>query len=200
MKVQTVLILVFVIVVVVLAYFFLAGSPETQAPTGTKTTTGGGLTMNQARGFILSSIFENNGKIPAKYTCDGDDVSPPLRWEGRPDGTASYVLIVDDPDAPIGVFTHWVLYNIPADLNSLPENIPKQKETKYGLQGRNDFGKIGYGGPCPPKGKPHRYFFKLYALDIKLNLPPGASKREVGKKMEGHILAQAQIIGLYGRG
>ena len=149
--------------------------------------------------FVLKSVFGNMEEIPVKYTCDGDDVSPPLNWEGQPSGVVSYVLIVDDPDAPGRVFTHWVLYNIPANINSLPENVPKQKETAYGIQGRNDFGRIGYGGPCPPRGKPHRYFFKLYAIDTKLSLPPGASKREVENAIKGHVLAQTQIIGLYKR-
>ncbi len=149
--------------------------------------------------FILKSIFSNNERIPIKYTCDGDDVSPPLSWEGQLDDVVSYVIIVDDPDAPIGVFTHWTLYNIPNSLDSLPENIPREKETKYGLQGINDFGRIGYGGPCPPRGKPHRYFFKLYALDTKLDLPPGSNKSNLLGAMKGHILAETQLIGIYGR-
>ncbi len=150
--------------------------------------------------FILKSIFGNNERIPIKYTCDGDDISPPLSWEGQPDNVVSYIIIVDDPDAPIGVFTHWILYNIPGSLDSLPENIPREKETKYGLQGINDFGRIGYGGPCPPRGKPHRYFFKLYALNAELDLPSGATKNDVLGAMEGHVLGEAQLIGIYGRG
>lgn len=150
--------------------------------------------------FSLRSVFSNNGAIPKRYTCDGEDVSPPMSWEGSPEGTVSFVLIVDDPDAPAGVFTHWVLYNIPAGLNSLPEGVPKGKETSYGLQGRNDFGDYGYGGPCPPRGKPHRYFFKLYALNATLNLPPGAKKSDVEKAMMGRVIGEAQLVGLYGRG
>ncbi len=149
--------------------------------------------------FILRSVFENNGKIPKKYTCDGDDLSPPLSWEGVP-GAASYVLIVDDPDAPAGVFTHWILYNVPSNLTSLPEGVPKGKETAYGLQGRNDFGDYGYGGPCPPRGKPHRYFFKLYALNSTLDLQPGARRSDVERAMRGHVIGEAQLVGLYGRG
>jgi len=150
--------------------------------------------------FTLRSVFSNNETIPKKYTCDGDDISPPLNWEGKPEGTVSYVLIVDDPDAPAGTFTHWILYNIPGDLNSLPEGVPQGKEVEYGYQGRNDFGSYGYGGPCPPRGKPHRYFFKLYALDTKLDLPPGAKKGDVERAMKGHVIGEAQLIGLYGRG
>ncbi len=168
-------------------------------PTATSTivplTEGGGSTS-----LTLRSVFEDGGKIPVKYTCDGDDVSPPLRWEGQPPGTAAYALLVEDPDAPMGTFTHWIIYNIPPELNSLPEGIPKEKRTKFGLQGMNDFRRIGYGGPCPPPGKPHRYFFKLFALDSPLDLPPGARRRDVLRAMEGHVLAKAQLVGMYGRG
>lgn len=163
---------------------------------GGATQPGGGKVAK----FILKSVFENNSTIPRKYTCDGDDLSPPLNWEGSPNGTVSYVLIMDDPDAPIGVFTHWVLYNIPADLTSLPEGVPKGKETPYGYQGKNDFGNYGYGGPCPPKGKPHRYFFKLYALNTTLDLPPGAKKSDVERAMKNHVIGETQLVGLYGRG
>ncbi|MDK2373095.1 MAG: YbhB/YbcL family Raf kinase inhibitor-like protein [Candidatus Korarchaeota archaeon] len=150
--------------------------------------------------FTLKSVFANGERIPIKYTCDGEDISPPLSWEGQPEGVVSYVLIVEDPDAPIGTFTHWVMYNIPGKMTSLPEGVPKQKETELGMQGINDFRRVGYGGPCPPPGKPHRYFFKLYALDSTLDLPPGARKRDVIEAMKGHVLAQSQIMGIYGRG
>ncbi len=165
-------------------------SPETTSGAG-----GGGSLP-----FTLKSVFANGERIPIKYTCDGEDISPPLTWEGQPEGVVSYVLIVEDPDAPMGTFTHWVMYNIPSKLTSLPEGVPKQGKTEVGLQGINDFRRIGYGGPCPPPGKPHRYFFKLYALDSTLDLPPGARKRDVTKAMEGHVLAQAQLMGIYGRG
>lgn len=169
-----------------LAAFYLIWSP-------------GGAEGGGKISLTLKSVFGNNEMIPKRYTCDGDDLSPPLSWEGAP-GAVSYVLIVDDPDAPAGVFTHWVLYNVPANVNSLPEGVPRGKETPYGLQGRNDFGDYGYGGPCPPKGKPHRYFFKLYALNITLELPPGARRSDVERAMRGHVIGEAQLVGLYGRG
>ncbi len=153
---------------------------------------------------IRSSIFESGGKIPSIYTCDSRDVSPPLDWRGVPEGTKSFVLICDDPDAPVGTWVHWVFYNIPETVTSLEEGIPAVEEFKSGnlkgaMQGKNDFGRIGYGGPCPPRGKPHRYFFKLYALDILLNAKPGLRKKEVLRLIEGHILGEAKFYGLYGR-
>lgn len=149
---------------------------------------------------ITSSAFSEGGKIPQKYTCDGEDASPPLAWSGIPAGTQSLALIADDPDAPVGTWVHWVLYNIPPDLSGLPEGIAKTASVEdTGLQGNNGFRKAGYGGPCPPKGKPHRYFFKLYALDMILGLEAGASKADLEEAMQGHILAQGQLIGLYGR-
>lgn len=145
---------------------------------------------------ITSGAFEHEGTIPDAYSCDGADISPELNWTGVPEGTQSLVLILDDPDAPGGTFTHWVIYNIPADATGLEENIPKIATLASGaLQGRNSFGSIGYGGPCPPLGQSHRYFFKLYALDITLDLGSGASKAQVLAAMEGHILAEAEIMG-----
>lgn len=149
---------------------------------------------------VTSSAFEAGGTIPMKFTCDGPDVSPALTWNDPPSGTQSFALIADDPDAPVGTWVHWVLYDLPADARSLPESVPKQEQLHDGArQGRNDFGKIGYGGPCPPPGKPHRYFFKLYALDKKLGLKVGATKTGVEKAMQGHILAQAELMGRYSR-
>lgn len=149
---------------------------------------------------LTSSAFEAGGTIPKKFTCDGPDVSPALNWNDPPAGTQSFALIADDPDAPVGTWVHWVLYDLPADARSLVENMPKQEQLSNGAcQGRNDFGKIGYGGPCPPPGKPHRYFFKLYALDAKLNLKAGAAKADAEKAMQGHILAQGELMGRYGR-
>lgn len=148
---------------------------------------------------IDSLAFENDGLIPAKYTCDGDDISPPLQWDVVPEGTRSIALICDDPDAPMGTFVHWVLFNLPAEAKELPENISVDKILPNGAkQGTSDFGRIGYGGPCPPSGT-HRYFFKIYALDIEIDLAAGASKRELLKAMEGHILAQGQLVGKYKR-
>ena len=149
---------------------------------------------------ISSPNFENGVNIPKKFTCDGADVSPELHWNSPPAGTQSFALIADDPDAPVGTWTHWVAFDLPAQASSLPEGVPKVDELPSGgRQGRNDFRRIGYGGPCPPPGKPHRYFFKLYALDKKLNLNPGASKQEVEQAMQGHILGKAELMGKYQR-
>ncbi len=149
---------------------------------------------------ISSDAFSAGETIPKKFTCDGPDVSPHLKWNDPPANTQGIALIMDDPDAPAGTWVHWVLYDVPADARELPEGVPKQEQLSSGArQGRNDFGKIGYGGPCPPPGKPHRYFFKLYALDVKLNLKAGATKADVERAMKGHILAPAELIGRYGR-
>ena len=148
---------------------------------------------------ITTRAFVPGGKIPGKYTCDGLDVSPPLAWTSVPEGTKTFALICDDPDAPMGTWVHWVLFNLPADIQELPENIPPERELESGAkQGMNDFRKIGYGGPCPPGGM-HRYYFKLYALDTELDLEVGATKRELLKAMEGHILAEGQLMGRYER-
>ncbi len=129
---------------------------------------------------ISSQSFPANANIPRKFTCQGADVSPELSWQNLPAGTKSIALIADDPDAPAGTWTHWILFNLPPDVSSLPEGTPKDDQLPNGaLQGRNDFRKVGYNGPCPPVGKPHRYFFKMYALDTRLNLSAGASKKEV---------------------
>jgi len=149
---------------------------------------------------ISSPAFQDREKIPAKYTCQGQDISPPLKWNGVPNETQSLALIVDDPDAPSGVFTHWVIFNLPPDSRELPEAVPAASQLPSGaLQGKNDFGKIGYGGPCPPPGYPHRYRFTLYALDRQLDLKAGSSKKQVLNAMEGHILAQGQLTGTYQR-
>jgi len=148
---------------------------------------------------ITTRAFVPGGKIPGKYTCDGLDVSPPLAWTSVPEGTKTFAIICDDPDAPMGTWVHWVLFNLPADIQELPENIPPERELESGAkQGMNDFRKIGYGGPCPPGGT-HRYYFKLYALDTELDLEVGATKRELLKAMEGHILAEGQLMGRYER-
>ena len=149
---------------------------------------------------ITSSVFKNNAFIPFEHSCDGDDASPPLEWTQVPDGTQSFVLIVDDPDAPMGTWVHWVIYNIPAESRNLGGNIPHDSMLEDGsIQGSNDFRLIGYGGPCPPAGKAHRYFFKLYALDSLLEVYPGAPKKDVLHAMEGYVLGEAEIIGLYKR-
>jgi Raf kinase inhibitor-like YbhB/YbcL family protein len=149
---------------------------------------------------VSSSAFQEGGKIPTKYTCEGQDVSPALTWGEPPAETRSFALIVDDPDAPGGVFTHWVLFNLPVGSRELPEAVPTQAQLANGsLQGKNDFGRIGYGGPCPPPGRPHRYQFTLYALDQPVDLKAGASKKQVIGAMQGHILAQGRLTGTYQR-
>ncbi len=151
--------------------------------------------------ILISAAFKDGTPIPAKYTCDGVDVSPPLAWSGAPAGTRSVALIADDPDAPGGTWVHWVLYNLPAEVSDLPENIAKVESLDLGgsRQGRNDFRRPGYGGPCPPPGPAHRYFFKLYALDTRLELKAGAQKKDVEAAMEGHVLGSAQLMGTYAR-
>lgn len=149
---------------------------------------------------ITSPAFKEGNPIPRKYTCDAEDLSPPLNWSGVPAHAKSLALIADDPDAPVGTWVHWVIFNLPPSLNGLPEGIAKTPTVEgIGLQGNNDFRKPGYGGPCPPRGKPHRYFFKLYALDTSLALGAGASKADLEKAMRGHILAQGQLMGTYSR-
>jgi len=148
---------------------------------------------------ITSTAFEAGGMIPKKYTGDGEDVSPPLNLAGIPEQAKSLALICDDPDAPAGDWVHWVLYNIPAGVREIPEDIgPDKRVAGMGIQGRNDFGKIGYGGPYPPSGT-HRYFFKVYALDTILNPEPSLSKALLLKAMEGHILAKGDLMGTYRR-
>ena len=159
---------------------------------------GGGEKMD----LKVSSVFGENEFIPSKYTCEGIDVSPPLRLEGLSDKAVSIAIIVDDPDAPIGTFTHWVAWNIPP-TEEIPEGIPKEKVVETPIkviQGRNDFGRIGYNGPCPPREHGvHHYHFKVYVLDTTLDLKPGASKRELEKAMEGHVIQFGELVGLYER-
>jgi Raf kinase inhibitor-like YbhB/YbcL family protein len=149
---------------------------------------------------LTSIAFAAGTAIPAKHTCDAKNVSPPLKWSGAPAGTKSLALIVDDPDAPVGTWVHWVLYDLPPTTTELAEDLPKSQFVAGGAkQGLNDFRHFGYGGPCPPHGKPHRYFFKLYALDVPLDLKPGLTKKDLEHAMEKHILAQAQLMGTYQR-
>ena len=147
---------------------------------------------------ITTTAFRDGSSIPKRFTCDGSDVSPALSWGDPPAGTRSLAIIADDPDAPAGTWVHWVLYDLPADTRKLPEGVAKDRELPNGaLQGRNDFGKIGYNGPCPPRGSEHRYFFKLYALDSRTGLKAGATKSELERAMKGHVLAQAQLVGKF---
>ena len=149
---------------------------------------------------IKSSAFGNGETIPVKYTCDGADFSPSLEWTAGPAGTRSFALICDDPDAPMGTWVHWVIYDIPAATTILAEGITREKDLPGGgTQGINDFRRTGYGGPCPPGGRAHRYFFKLYALDAALGLKPGITKDQLLKAMKGRVLAEAQLMGTYKR-
>jgi Raf kinase inhibitor-like YbhB/YbcL family protein len=148
---------------------------------------------------IGSPAFQEGGMIPERYSCYGDNISPPLSWEGVPEGTKSMALIVDDPDAPGGTFVHWVLYDLPADLEGLPENLPSGKGLPIGgEEGINSTNQTGYTGPCPPSGT-HRYFFKVYALDEKLKLPAGETKDRLLDAMEGHLLGQGRLMARYKR-
>jgi Raf kinase inhibitor-like YbhB/YbcL family protein len=149
---------------------------------------------------LTSSAFKSGEPIPAKYTCDAKDVSPPLEWSGAPAQAKSLVLLVNDPDAPVGDWVHWVLYDLPASEHSLPEDLAKGQYVLNGArQGLNDFRHLGYGGPCPPPGKPHRYFFRIYALDRLLDLKPGLTRKEIEAAMQGHVLAEGLLIGTYQR-
>jgi Raf kinase inhibitor-like YbhB/YbcL family protein len=179
--------------VVLILAFLLCGCEETEE---VEAENEGGRKMEIT---ITSSAFQDGGMIPSKYTCDGQDISPPLTWEGVPAGTKSLALISDDPDAPMGTWVHWVMYNIPPDIGELPENVPMDEVLSNGAkQGLTDFRRVGYGGPCPPSGT-HRYFFKIYALDIVTDLDAGATKKQLLAAMKGHILAEGQLIGKYKR-
>lgn len=148
---------------------------------------------------LKSPSFEEGEMIPVRFTCDGEDISPELVWESIPTGCQTMAIICDDPDAPMGTWVHWVIYNIPADLGRLEERVPSLDILPSGAaQGSNSWRRIGYGGPCPPGGT-HRYFFKIYALDTRLDLEPGASKSRLTEAMEGHILAQGHLMGRYSR-
>ncbi len=147
---------------------------------------------------LTSPAFAAGAEIPPQYTCKGADTSPALEWSGAPAHTASFALILEDPDAPAGTWVHWVVWNMPATMHSLPAGVPKHERLNDGTQqGRNSFRKPGYGGPCPPGGATHRYFFHLYALDSKLNLATGADRAQLDEAMKGHVLAQAEYMGTF---
>ena len=149
---------------------------------------------------ISSSAFNEGDRIPDKYTCEGEDISPQLSWSDTPEGTKSFTLICDDPDAPMGTWDHWLIYNIPADSEGLSEAVPTDESLTDGSkQGLNSWEKKSYGGPCPPPGDPHRYFFKLYALDTMLTLTGDADKSTLENAMQEHILAEAQLMGTFSR-
>lgn len=148
---------------------------------------------------ITSPAFREGENIPSVHTCDGGNVSPPLAWTGVPKDAKSLALIADDPDAPMGDWVHWVLYDLSPDTAGLPQGVPRgEKVPSGGTQGKTDFRTLGYGGPCPPRGT-HRYFFKIYALDSSLQLKPGATKKELLQAMQGHVLAEGQLMGKYAR-
>jgi Raf kinase inhibitor-like YbhB/YbcL family protein len=188
----------FVIVKVVLLVLALMGCASRPQPVAPQPAAD--KPIDGKNGMKLTSTAFNEGQpIPATYTCKGVNISPPLEWSGVPKTARTLAIIADDPDAPSGTFAHWVLYNLPADNIGLVENVPATESLKAGgFQGKNDFGKIGYGGPCPPSGT-HHYFFKIYALDAELPLKAGATKAEVEKAISGHIVAQAPLMGTYGR-
>lgn len=149
---------------------------------------------------IQCGDFQANGEIPVKFTCQGEDVSPALSWNGVPREAAGLALLCEDPDAPGGMWVHWVAYDLPPTLTGLPEAVPKRAEIPGGgQQGVNDFGRLGYGGPCPPFGPHHRYTFRVYALDRQPSPPPNATRADLLKAMQGHIVAQAELMGRYKR-
>ncbi len=149
---------------------------------------------------LKTPAFNAGADIPRQFTCDGSDISPELNWSAPPEGTESFVLIMDDPDAPGGTWVHWVLYNLPGTEHALPEGVAPNATLPSGArQGRNDFGKTGYGGPCPPPGPAHRYYFRLYALDTELHVSAGANRAQIERSMRGHVLAHAEVMGHYRR-
>lgn len=153
-----------------------------------------------ARFQLRASAFRAGGTIPSRYTCSGSNVSPALSWTPPPSGAKSLALIVTDPDAPGHTWVHWVVFNLPPTAHELPTGVPKQAEiASGGQQGSNDSGSLGYDGPCPPPGSPHRYFFRLYALNTRLNLKSGATRAQVEQAIKGHVLAEAELKGLFHR-
>lgn len=151
---------------------------------------------------LTSEAFEEGATIPVRYTCEGEDVSPPVAWSGAPEDTQSFALVVEDPNAPRGAFDHWIVYDIPPHAAALPEDLgdsPRLENLGESLQGKNDFGKVGWGGPCPPPGRPHRYVFRLYALDAVPGLDPGVKREALERALAGHVLATAELSGTFGR-
>jgi Raf kinase inhibitor-like YbhB/YbcL family protein len=188
-------ILLFISVIVIGHWYGIAGDNRQRTQEKTK-----GEAIKMADLTVKSDDFEQGKAIPKKYTCDGDDISPQLSWSKPPEGTKELVLIVDDPDAPMGAWVHWVVWGIPPDSTNLPEAVPNTDSIAVGLkQGKNGFGKIGYGGPCPPHGSDHRYFFKLYAVDAGLDLKAKATKWDVLNAIEGHVIAKGELMGKYGQ-
>jgi len=191
-KTKALLIAVALIAVGAFVSVYIQLMPREKAPTRTLAPT--------EKFSLQSPAFQEGGRIPTEYTSDGTDISPPLSWSGSPEGAKTFALIVDDPDAPSGAFTHWVIFNIPGTARQLRENLPGLETLPDGsVQGTNDFGKIGYGGPSPPSGSTHKYRFRIYAVDTQLKLPAGSSKQELLSAIDGHVLATGELTGKYGR-
>ena len=149
---------------------------------------------------LMSDVFDEGEMIPARHTCDDINVSPPLRWDSLPERTISFAILCEDPDAPMGIWTHWIIFNISPDIMELSAEIKNEEKLEKGMiQGINDFGYAGYGGPCPPEGEKHRYFFRIYALDTTLNIGPGAKREEFLKALNENVLDEGQLMGIYGR-
>ena len=177
----------------------LLSACATRPPQSPATASGSPAAERNSSIQITSAAFKEGELIPRQYTCDGVNISPPLEWTGAPRSAKTIALVADDPDAPAGTWVHWVLYNLPAANIGMVENLPATEDLKAGgSQGKNDFGKIGYGGPCPPSGT-HRYYFKIFAVDTELPLKGGASKAELLKALEGHVVGQGQLLGTYRR-
>ena len=191
--------IVTLVVAVIIAAFIANQQPQSPISTTANQTKQQQPQNRSSTVQLTSTVFGNNASIPDKYTCKGASVSPPLSWTAGPQGTKSYVLIVDDPDAPRGVFTHWVIFNIPFSVNKLDENIPKNATVEgVGVQGVNGARNTGYTGPCPPSGT-HHYIFTLYAVDTVLDIAPKSTKDQVLDAMKGHVIATSVLIGLYSK-
>jgi Raf kinase inhibitor-like YbhB/YbcL family protein len=193
-------------ILVVILEFALIGCQGQERPIKTQTAAPAGAVGRQQKGVasmsfaLTTTAFPAGGEIPSRYTCGGANLSPALTWSGVPEGAQALALIADDPDAPMGAWTHWLIWNIPAQVTELPEGVPATEVLEDGArQGKNDFGRIGYGGPCPPPGRPHRYFFKLYALDRKLDVKRGATRRELEAAVASHALSKTELMGTYRR-
>ncbi len=184
-----------------LVMFSACNPSETDTATDSQsnTETVASASASVAQGLSLASTaFKENEPIPIQHSCEGKDISPALAWIDLPKGTRSLTLIVDDLDSPQGNFTHWLIYNVPPEISILPEDLPRQEALSLGaLQGRNSFGQIGWGGPCPPSKAPHRYIFRLYALDTMLTLEPGATRQQLDAAINGHLLGQTRLTGIY---
>jgi Raf kinase inhibitor-like YbhB/YbcL family protein len=185
-----------------LLLFLALACRNTPMPGGTSVAAAGGSgTAEGATALAVSSTaFSPGGAIPRSFTCDGEGVSPDLSWSEAPAGVQSFAVIAEDPDAPRGTFTHWLVWNIPGQSKGLEKNVPNDETLANGArQGRNGFGRTGYAGPCPPAGTAHRYFFKVFALDAKLDLKAGAGRDELESAMKGHVMTQGEVMGAYGR-